>query len=761
MAESINTNEQYVSQSTVKNCVDRLMTITKTVSAPKFELIAHEKVIEIDILLIAYFILFKKKFPDLTLTIILNSEQQLDIDPILFKLKQYMVYAYITTNQSVFEVKLGGHDKSPLKINVDSTRPFADSWLVISESFLPFIFVAHDTYKTFWETIPPNLENPGFNIEFDGSNEQLYNNCHQALTKMFIPSNGTELITTLAKIAFYNALEKAKILNFNLSEAKKNVIDKSIIANLKAGYLSHQSSILFYEKIKPLFVELSKMPPIYHFFYSTLLSTDLVPSKLKNDNQIEFISTLENLWNFTKELLDGLQELAKNIVEHSSDKMGVITGKLYSIETIRELKRTKEKENELLERFLKKSNNPNQKPQISLLDLNIIDLGNAGITETLIHNIKEASSEDEIYKHFATDDLTILESGKVSLVHFLDPNKGITLMHQAKRATAHLGLLKFAKLVDSNKGILRASTRKREGFGINRDNFPRSSDYDFLPFGTNYNVVLPIDPSIQYKPRIHQPIEIPNETTATEIRGIEDLLTCCVLRLNEPFDFQIEQVVGERVLFCLVPSPTELKNRPSEIAIWGKLDKIVKQIRTSNMTSFIALNLENLRINSSQLFRLIGWWELSHPKLPLIVYNIETEIFLDLKKINDLFLKKTFESLPFWNVNSLILVYSFLKIESRGRFSFVDALWGNDKDDFLKVNGLIRKTNFNTTFLLGDKIDSKFNSASNFIKYLPQFNIFHDEITLLPFDLLLESDNQLTLFEQNAAILLQNELKTL
>ncbi|MCL4482919.1 MAG: hypothetical protein M1445_09975 [Bacteroidetes bacterium] len=101
--------------------------------------------------------------------------------------------------------------------------------------------------------------------------------------------------------------------------------------------------------------------------------------------------------------------------------------------------------------------------------------------------------------------------------------------------------------------------------------------------------------------------------------------------------------------------------------------------------------------------------------------------------------------------------------ENKERFYFTDILWGKEKLDFSHVNKLIKKTNFNSTTIFlqngNDQQNGDKQKYDNRLALIAQSGFFHSKTTLLPFDLLLPGNNGLTLFEHNASVLLQNQLK--
>ncbi len=101
----------------------------------------------------------------------------------------------------------------------------------------------------------------------------------------------------------------------------------------------------------------------------------MLPGSLTSGNSVNFQAVLRNLRNFTERLVNGVSELARNITEHSSDRFGAITLRMYSGERFSELVGISTSTVSGKLDALKRS------PFI--FDINVIDLGHAGVTETL------------------------------------------------------------------------------------------------------------------------------------------------------------------------------------------------------------------------------------------------------------------------------------------------------------------------------------------------------------------------------------------
>ncbi len=765
-------DDEYLSQNCIEKCIEEFNKIKSGVHNSPLEIITTKKVLEVDPLLIAYFILFKKEIDSLEIILNLHDDTQ---DDIIAKVGQYKMHALFTCGEDVFSLPIHKSELIP------------ESWIVWSESFLPITFIDVTKYEvTFIELI--KFQNLNGKVVYEKNPNKLYNRCRQFLYNKFLTEKDGLLY--LSQLAFYKALEDAKILSFYLYKDFHYNQEITEEVCIKEKYqigtsLRKEKAFRFYKAVQEtlIFNELSKKPPIYSFIYATLLSSDLLPGEFNSENSKDIINTLKNLWVFTQQLVDGLDELAKNIYEHSSQHCGVITGRVYSGSMLKELRSTIIESKELFETYLNSFKNPKGIIRQSFFEINVIDGGEYGVVQKVKDDLENTYNPE-----FEQDDIDLISNNKIKFRNFLKPSNGQLLIQQTKRATAHLGLLIFSKLIEENKGLIRAGT-----WAINsttdRDNvltFPEMEKFQFnndsaplCPFGTNYHFLLPFNPNEPVKPTIPIKYELPFESTTLEMKNIEDLLNYDVKDYSVGHVYDVSLEPGKNYLFITNSSQKlSAATREEEYEFWKEIKDAfflphLEQIKSSNpkKKSFVCLDLNKSGINVSQLFRLLGRWELGFSGCPLIVFNIPVDLFFKLIEINEYYYFKLKEEykIPYWNINSLILFYCFSETEN-GNFYFTDALWGAVRKNYLFVNQLINKTNFNASITslktknpndieLKEVINSDAEEIASNKNFLARFGLFQNGTTLLPFDLLLNSPEGLTLFEHNASVLLQNELK--
>lgn len=756
--------DKYLSQNCIEKCIERFEQI-KNETNPILNINFVREVQEIDPLLLAYLILFKKHNKELQINLNFVEGILLEKKRTLFQNRSHIK---LTTGEVFFNI-VG-----------DTSDLLSKELFIWSEKFMPIILIDEESYKTTFLTEPNfiNLQAETLDIS---TKDKAYQSCRTYLYNHYSieKNNGLDILTQLA---FYNALDETNILRIYLYDAAKKisgVTEQEINENnIRVSGFSTPNAISFYEEVKKnIFDKLMAKPPIYHFIYTTLLSSKLLPQgQLKDNISGELQRELINLWTFTLQLVDGLQELAKNIIEHSSNKRGLITGRVYGGEILEELEKGDPKQTNLFKIYL---SNYEGKTDVSFFNINIIDDGELGVIEKLKLDLENSDFESE------KEDVEKINNNEIKFRHFLDLNEGLLLNQQAKRATAHLGLLIFSKLIEYNEGMIRAGTWLLGSNQKLRDvvivlpkdvtHSIKAEDVSLCNMGTNFHILLPFNPKKPLEPHIAIKYEIPTETTAVGLQSIESLLTYKVKDFTTPgYDPKIES--KKKYLFITGSSENKsLINREDEKKYWKDImDSLlpihIDLIKGKNKEKiFLCLNLEGIKIESSKLFRLFGRLELEFPGRPLILLNIPNEELFKLTKINEYYFEKFRDRMPYWNENSLAIIYSYA-IANKGRFYFTDALWGKTRKDYLFVNHLISKTNFSATILslqIESNNDQEYKDAlidEELQRYdkelLTRFGVFQEGITLFPFELLLKSLEGISLFEHNAMVLLQNQILT-
>jgi len=666
--------------------------------------------------------------------------------------------------QDVFKVIYGYYTDDPAD-TISKARDIAGRF-VISSRFIPIIWLNQQNFELNFEShiaqrIRVNKADLA-KLEYEALYQQLRYRLQQKIAAKATAAE--ERMRLLARLAFYQTLRKLRVVKLFLNGGPGG-------KSRTAGNLSIPNTATYYSRILPVLEELEKMSPIYQFVFSTIVSSDMIPSKLTAGNFAEVTEALGVLWTFTKELVYGLRELAKNIVEHAKSS-GLITARVYDCAQYRNLN---SEVTDLFDDYYGTIAN-NENLNKAFFDFHVADLGEAGILEKLgadtSNLIDLGGKEKDMLEH----DLRLITQDKIKFEHFLDAKVKLRLNQQAKRATAHLGLLTLSRLIEKNQGMILGSTWKHTRAEAERLKivvYTRQSGETasvMVNEGTNYHVVLPIDKTEHYKPHFSvQPVSVP-EVTPAYIEGIETIFHYRFRPYTGPASLKLDGLFKKNVLRIVLYE--EMLTTP-ESEYWDAFPlKDDDELTTHLSANLICVDLMAKFTDASKLFRFLGRWELEFPGQPLVLYNLPIDHYFSLVRLNDLYAKT--QRMPFWNNSSLVLVYSFNPVEQNQRnFFYTDALWGEASSDFIMLNKLIRRTSFNALHIdresggfpaLRDTFDDKqFESLVPLdpgqLGRLNKFGVFHSYKTLLPLDLLLTDQFDSTLFINNARHLLENHIR--
>lgn len=543
-----------------------------------------------------------------------------------------------------------------------------DNTPLVSTAFAPILFITKDTIIPFFFSKDLN-ENP---------------------------EPPVEVIKIVELRNLYLDRFKRKKDNGSKIEKKYFVRKNSIISDLdNASSIEIFAFTILYEKIKPLRKIRSNIPQ----------------SSITYDQ-------INHLWKFTQEYCKGLQELAKNIVEHSSDKVGVITIRIYD-----DLETSTEKG--------------------KLFETHVFDFGEKGIIPTLLSQTELKRDTDRVHERIYNSDLETL-NGVYQLKDFIKPSAGVRLNQQIARSIAHYGLMKFYNLIENNNGSIVSSSISKEG-KREEYKYPDKTILTSISYGSNYFFQLGFDPKAQ-----EIKFKATSELVGSEesLKGLSELLQFNIINNENPTP--IKSLSNKTIYHYHVSKfITNVSNRSDE-------EKLCNIFSSLNILSvkYVAINLDKVSLTASSLLRFLAHLSESYNQA-FIVYNVSYDNYEDMRKDNEHLISTFHEStehLPYWYDNKGILIFS--KVKHKGNtFNFANMLYGQSNTDFQSINYIISNTFPNIQVQ---------DNCTQLIEYsIPRClrPLFYKS-TLVPFDLLLCTEDDKTLFQTNLETLVSLELKT-
>lgn len=790
--EIIEINKQDILLSDIQKCIDQFREIQLNEKEKKIIIHATVKITNINPLLIAYFILFKTIMPELSISLDIERTDE----STAYKLKQFHMYAFLVTGQNVFRFKIDTGKVKETEPDYEKLSRIPTNHYIYSEYFSPFLIINKDDEEMydfiFKKPLSLHENKLQDNISLKSINwEEKGQECKDILHRAIFPPDNLEppknrdkrliLILNLGRMAFFKALEQAKIEMAYFAEIYGR-------ENFNVPDVSGQWKIKYYKEVKPVFSELVKKPLIYQFVFGMIMSTKMLQDPKSEKDQItdknykETALKIKNLWYFTLDLVQGIKELTQNIYEHSDPGIGVVSLRMFDIEewvknkagdhnsiyteykNLLEKKYYEEYKATREEVLTPEKWKADEFKKYSMIDIHVIDLGTKGVIPTLLTETGkyiENYIKDSPVCADIQDDIINLKNGHIKFSNLIAPDQ-MQLNSQSKRSIAHLGLLILSKLVEKNHGMMIASSqnidRQRESVTMlkasGNGEYETKEDECIIKHGTFYNIHFPIKPVVSYTPHLPHQVKMPADTSPKDIKGLEQLLEYEFVHQGDDIPSQPENSDNNTKFLIEIKPPREnIVYRKDETAVWQSLKEQINKFK--DKTNIInCINLKEASLNGSQLFRLIGTYELYFSGIPVIIYNLRNELLQDTIIINDMFCKIN-KHLAYWNDNHSILIYSFIETDSKCHFHFSDLLGGKTENEFLTINHKMINYPFSSVSI-GKNSEEQANCDIN----ITVDNLFfYNRHNLLPFDLLLKYSKTYSLFEQNSLFILNNKIK--
>lgn len=487
----------------------------------------------------------------------------------------------------------------------------------------------------------------------------------------------------------------------------KENLTTAAIESLKEAYINGLKSKRPYTIEKQYYSEiiedhivlrLYQNSPVHTFVYCIIHS--IVQPFTNSSGLKQSMERIENMWAFTKQYVDGLFELAKNIVYHSQSGIGVISIGSY---------KTAKKDSRNLETY-------------------VFDYGARGIIPTMIHKLDLSLDEDRRDQEILTNNYKLKD--------FFAPGQSKRLTRQIRRDMAHIGLIHFISLVKANSGTFSISS-----FDSNqeRDYYGEEGKAIGLDFGTNFYFSLPIvrNEDIEGVQTTKDELSITRDSLAAmpKIILIRERIKTIRLEAMDVVSRDDEQTLINQVSF-----------NDANVDYYA-IDFERINISASGLLRVLAVFSESTQ-KSVIVFNVIT-----------DVYS--AMVMSNDYYFRSVQAAEGFEQVPYWIKDRAVLVYSRPQDKM---FYFCDLLFGDDQTSFLCTNKIIHNTfpnyctvtsDLSTNLAESDK-DEKGNiqvSRTNGA-VIPFFH----QTTLLPFDLVLRNSNGNSLFDERLLMVIKKKM---
>ncbi|MCI0471662.1 MAG: hypothetical protein L0Y73_08400, partial [Candidatus Aminicenantes bacterium] len=450
-----------------------------------------------DLTFIAALNLVKFSFEGLELRLFFAKlDAKSEVESCFFRFGQFVIVSYLAYGHEIFDVYRDGKLVDPgyfLK-NLSVCQPF---FYVNEDSFHELFQESfRSTWDKWWAGLKP--DKAARMIKKSSSAGDIY----QELKKLAIANinlkrgNRRHNLQDLHIIYLFNACRDFHFIKRVIRNQLKQKGDwkEGSIKDETGGLgiqLSRELDLEYEDQVQIIFNKILEKSPAFIMLFSYFIENFYNPDVGKKDSSKKKLETrldlLKNIYFFTDEIFYGVTELAKNIIEHSSNHRGVIMGRALDREYLPDLKK---------EIFVEKYLDKRPAEEKEFIDFIVLDDGSRGIIEQTIHNLKEIKYDYSEYTELIdkiNTDIQNLETGDIVLDDFFNPNE-IKLNYQTIRSAMSVGILILSHLVLENNGFLMVSSPHRDkvdGMALFDDWYSRQQVAEIAPLGTFYNIIFP------------------------------------------------------------------------------------------------------------------------------------------------------------------------------------------------------------------------------------------------------------------------------
>lgn len=726
------------------------------------KLIMDSRAVNFDISIIGLLTLFKNKFPNVYFEIPLPSNEKsfFRFRDVLHALNNWNVEL---TGKELYTITKFGQKVKPSGREPSVVFPILQ---INPESFTNYFVRTENDWSIDKVLSPIPVEKLKKSIEslqvtHYSTNETIKENNYRIL-KELIDLYKNDIKWSHGNSIFYKHYLKM-LCYFDLAgDQIRNIVDlsKFSLRKHKTYGLSEDEMKTLRKEMTTILTQLNQQPILFNLLFSILAIRNLERKVLDYKS---YTMSITELYSFTRNLFLGIREIARNIIEHTDSKEGILSARIYDATTMKNLKTTISKHE--LDNYI---SNESLLKNLNYFDIVVFDEGETGIVKKTIENVKAISSSliaNKINPYL--EDVFNLENEKTILKDFYNLND-FKLNYHAIKASSHWGLIIFTNLINKNNGFTKVVTNRyannseKESCTIYADKLEYNNSIENpFAYGTYYNIVLPLDAKlnlglttighsvpkvIDFSTQNH--IELLKYRTANSIDEIANDGEYYLLYFNI-INF-VNQDYTEKYRFEL-DIAKQIANTIS--------NKTVKSIKSKFIPVLDFANCED-RFDQSKLLRLIGGLQLFCDFTSIIITNIRTIEVINLSET--LSLKSIVSNKSLWNDNHFILIYSYHEKYGKRKYR-TDIIGGSTYNDWNILRNRLQSTHSTYyTSLFDVKTDPKTlnqieltTETKNSIKSSPLF-IGHNS-AVQNFELILRYNDK-NLYEYAIEYILDKEI---
>lgn len=707
-----------------------------------------------DLSFLATLSLLKRRIPKIEISLSFNGATKFESAPkVFFQFGHFMATSMTSTTQPLFRLIYNNRN---IQLSPNNIQYF----LISSTEYLPLLRIDpteygvhfQKTFKSLWdkelgEKIPISQLEKIFSVQISPSKpfrEGLYQTFRSyviSIAAKNLEENSEPRLDRLSCVlSFLHASRRMGCINLLLQDYSQEIQNTRIKENILGryglgikGFTSEDNRQYEHEMKKRIDIIFNS--PLYLVMLFCILVENNFRFSSAEDNQLSAVlKRVDSIMSFSIQLFDGLNELVKNVLEHATEKWGILSLRLFNARNLERIKLTD------FNTYLEK-----KRPQVQeYVDFVLLDDSISGILDQTINKLKAMKEEfsHSSEQKIINDDIERIQTGSVTLRDFFAIRK-TPLLHQEIRSAASLGLLIFSDFVTKNDGVTYVSTLDGDTITatlVSKEQQVNLDGTSGMPFGTYYNVILPVPSD---KPFKTLPTYTPYETAAA-MDAYEELTRIRLLDCGD--------AANEINCSCLDNNRC-LKKIDAEKQIVSNVAQALDALESENCMTcatrpqmILAIRLldDSMDTDPSAIFRLLAQIQRHVGCRSVIVYNIKER---NLRRLTNIL--RIYETITgrAWSKDQFVLFYYLPDIEQPGQRRYYTWIFGGERfDDTIMLNSQILLTNQGQ--MLTETTQNIGVPNSDFMEQYHLNPLFSGGNHLLPFDVLLR-EGQHTLFEWN------------
>ncbi|WPV01956.1 hypothetical protein SNE26_09235 [Mucilaginibacter sp. cycad4] len=717
-----------------------------------------------DLLFLSYLALLKADFPNITIKIYYPYFDEKERNNYFFKLNQHRLHFIITAKQEVFRLYKNNIEYRVRKISqsISYIPP-----LPINLQTIDDLFSKKNKNNDYLSILNATLNGSAHDL-FTATDREVVFSKMQHLYKEKRGPLQYWTANELSGLYFLKALYDLYVLRWYIDLHHGVVSDYQIGSSIVNSKEDTESTVVFRKAVINVLNETGAFyfSDVEAYFFSLIISNSelfKIPTgrddmlakvslffqeheveQLAADNKhlkVTYINiyqeNLERIIGYVKDIAYGLEELAKNVVEHTKARHDVITARIYKYQSIVSLK-------SIDKDWLQKFDSSHR-----FLDINVIDSGTISVKKSYKQSLL---NERDLFTVSVTDDMLneslaneynddIEKIEHFGLSDFFNYNS-IKLYHQINRTKARLGLLIFSQTILHEKEAfvgfssndLEENVPKGCYMFVGETGIVKRNTEKMMPLGTHYNFIIPMKEVLQTR-RLEDDMIYKETSISSSVflelhnYGVNENANRNLSRVN----FDSTKVSSDK---------------------YAKLDELKLQMARYPRDSIMVINADDLNEilnNSSDWIRFLANIQFSSDFFrDVIIYGLNPIVYVEI--INIL---KLFDSIPdqvvgFWKKGRFILCY--LPIDyNEGVFWFNHLLTGANYQQFVKLNDEVSLYHLNFNSVVDCK---RFPVADMRDLDTTESYFFSKSKKLLNFELLIKGNAKISLFEETTRSLI-------